>query len=335
MSFLKSVISLKLAKINTLLFCLGLTLPALSQMDLVRYYYSEPHLGTLVSLTAYHDDSHEIEAISKEMFALLDDLNKVYSDYLSDSEVGKINLASARERQHQLSPELLRILVRSQELTQISLGYFDPYIGSLTHLWKEAFRKNKFPSRRQVKRALKRSGHKRTELRVEQSSLLMHKKSMELDFGGIGKGFIGDELATFLKGKGLDIFLLDLGGDLIAADAPPGKESWHIGISTGLEVQLRNEAIATSGSTFQYLIHKGKKYSHLINPKTGYGLGDNIVSTVLAPNGSSADALASALVFMDGKTRELLFTGKEDQGYIIFQEGTELEISPLMRKKIE
>jgi thiamine biosynthesis lipoprotein len=122
---------------------------------------------------------------------------------------------------------------------------------------------------------------------------------MSLDLGGIAKGFAGDVMLAILAGYGVEAALIDAGGDLVAGAAPPGTDGWRVSGSNGAVLLLAHGAVATSGDRFRYLEVDGVKYSHIVDPRTGLGVVDVPTVTVLAPNGTTADVLASALSIMD------------------------------------
>jgi thiamine biosynthesis lipoprotein len=129
---------------------------------------------------------------------------------------------------------------------------------------------------------------------------------MQLDLGGIAKGYAGDEVLRVLAGFGITRALADAGGDLVLGDAPPASCGWRVAVGTvdaaGRRVEevrcLANIAVATSGDTYRYLEADGTRYSHIIDPATGMGLTSRREVTVLAPTGMQADALASAVSVM-------------------------------------
>lgn len=286
---------LKIIAASILMNCAALAQVPNKSDRLERYHFDRGALGTMIALTLYHDDSSGAEEIAHLAFQYLDSLNQVLSDYLPTSEVGRIN--TSKDKTHSLSPILLEVLTSANVLTKNTSGVFDVYLGRLTHLWKRAFGKNRFPGKRRIRRAMRKSGHQSIELDTVQAKL--HRlKPVHIDLGGIGKGFIGDKLGKFLKASGVSCFLLDLGGDLIAGDAPPGAQGWLIEVP-GIEPQLIvNQSIATSGGVYQYVTHRGTRYSHLINPRTGLGLQKRVTATAICDDATTADALASALPFL-------------------------------------
>ena len=128
------------------------------------------------------------------------------------------------------------------------------------------------------------------------------KEGMRLDLGGIAKGYVAEKVVSFLRENGITAALADAGGDITCSNPPPGKKAWTVGINlpeskTELlteTVDIRNAAIATSGDLYQFMEYKGKKYSHIVDPRTGYGVPFQRNVTVIAPDGATADWLATA-----------------------------------------
>ena len=297
----------KIVKIAASVICTTLLLQQVwSQEQERRFQFTEPHLGTLVTVTCYNTDSTAMARMADSAFALMENLNLVYSDYDEQSEVVTLNRARHRGNV-QISTDLARLLIIAERMTAETRGAFDPYLGRITHLWKSAFRKNRWPGKRRIRRALRRSGIEKLSLAEQGDMLAYRRKGIEIDLGGIGKGYIGDRVAQFLDEQGLTRYLIDLGGDLIAGDPPPDADGWRVALPVGDPILLVRSAVATSGTTYQYLVHQGRTYSHLIDPATGYGLGGKVTSTVVASSGAEADALASALPFLSDDLRQLIF----------------------------
>ena len=136
-------------------------------------------------------------------------------------------------------------------------------------------------------------------LHEKESKIKIAKDNVRLDFGGIGKGYIGDQVGKNLEEQGINSYLIDMGGDLICGNAPPDQDGWLVRIPwLDHLIQIANGAIATSGPDYQFFVHKGVQYAHIIDPKTGWGVKDIFSTTVIAPEGWIADALASACAIM-------------------------------------
>ena len=134
---------------------------------------------------------------------------------------------------------------------------------------------------------------------------------MQLDLGGIAKGYACDEALRVLREKGIKSALVEMGGDIAVGGAPPGAKGWNIQMENAIDparrrVILTNAAISSSGDTVQFVEINGVRYSHIVNPKTSLGLTDRIAVTVIAPNGITSDGLSTAVSVMGAKKGRIL-----------------------------
>ena len=152
----------------------------------------------------------------------------------------------------------------------------------------------------------------------------------DLDLGGIAKGYAADRALEVLQQRGISRALIEIGGDVRAGDPPPGRNGWRIEIayadSANRFIELANQALASSGDTEQYVEIDGRRYSHVVDARTGLGLTSRIAATVLAPDGVTADALATTLTLLDPRDGALLLRERfpTAQAYLRFvgDEGT-------------
>tara|TARA_R110000751_G_scaffold110017_1_gene207416 strand:- start:33 stop:785 length:753 start_codon:yes stop_codon:yes gene_type:complete len=201
-----------------------------------------------------------------------------------------------------VSEDLFRLMSISGDYAKRTNGAFDITLGPLIELWKKARENRQVPSIAEIKTAQQRTGYGKVEFPTG-NTVRLKQEGMQLDVGGIGKGFAADEAISLLKRNGVNAALVDMGGDVTVSGAPPNREFWVLGFSYYSEngeevfqkVKLKNQAVATSGDLYQYAVIDGKRYSHIINPKNGMALSNNIQVTVVAANGAMADAYASAL----------------------------------------
>jgi len=241
-------------------------------------------MGTVVRITIYAENDSSI----KPAFARIAQLDDELSDYKADSELNRV-CRTAYDRPVRVSGDLFRVLKAAQKLAQRSDGAFDVTIGPVTHLWRQG----KLPDRE----TLGRVGWRNVVLR--DHTVMLKVAGMQLDLGGIAKGFAADEALKVLRARGVRRALVAISGDIAAGDPPPGESGWTIAVEpSGENISLRNAAISTSGDTEQFLESGGVRYSHIIDPKTGLGLTNRAVVTVIAPRGIDADSLATAISVM-------------------------------------
>lgn len=266
---------------------------AIAQGDYQRLEHSHPAMGTRFRIVAYVADSASARPVFDAAFARIDSLEGITSDYRNDSELNRLSRTAGRDTFVSVSPDLWRVLCLAQCLSRRSAGAFDVSIGPLSKLWRRAFRRQEFPPTEAILAARNAVGYRNIELRRRDRSVRLRREGMGLDLGGIAKGYAVDAAMAVFRAGGIDRVLVDGGGDLLLGDPPPGAEGWRIASPKG-EIVMHNRAIATSGDRYHYLEWAGRRYSHLIDPRTGYGVTHGSAVSVLAPTATLADALASA-----------------------------------------
>jgi FAD:protein FMN transferase len=268
-----------------------------------RYEFSAGKLGTICKIVFYAPDAAFADTASQKAWKKIDELNEILSDYDENSEIRRLSDSSGVGREIRVSKILYDIIESSMEFSRLSRGAFDITVGNYVQLWRRARRQSIFPTKEQLAKAKKATGYQKIKLYPQKQAVELKVKGMRLDVGGIGKGFIADEVLKLLDSLGISSALVDLGGDISISNAPPQQEGWRIetgykdksGQFVSRELTLKNCAVATSGDLYQFASLGGKRYSHIINPKTGVGLTESSQVTVIAPNGTAADALASAV----------------------------------------
>ena len=310
-----------------------LLFPFTLSAQLKRFEFSENKMGSSFGIIFYHTDSTEAVQIAQECFSIVDSLNNTFSDYNSESEVGKLALKT-NQTDIKVSDELFAMIVRSKDAWARSGKTFDITIGTLTRLWRKAKKENRFPSEAEIKAAKVLTGFKNLTVNERSKTISFKKPGMSLDFGGIVPGYASQRVIDFLKTKNIDIALVDASGDIVTGDAPPGKEGWIIGINlpeSEIEVwdkklELKNFAVSTSGDVYRYIVHEGKKYSHIIDPRTGYGVTSQRNVTVITRFGADADWLATACSILPIK-KALALAKKEHAAVFIATMNNEMIVT--------
>jgi FAD:protein FMN transferase len=278
-----------------------LLFPFTLSAQLKRFQFLENKMGSSFNIIFYHTDSAEAAFIAKECFSIIDSINNIFSDYSSESEVGKLALQTTY-RDIKVSGELFAMILQSKEAWRKSGKTFDITIGALSHLWRKASRENKFPEKTEIKKAKQSTGFENIIIDVKSKTISFNKPRMKLDFGGIVPGYAAQKVIDYLRSKNINHALADASGDIVMSDAPPGKNRWSIGINLpesenelwDKKLELKNCAVSTSGDVYRFIVYNGKKYSHIIDPRTGYGVTSQRNVTVIAKDGATADWLATA-----------------------------------------
>jgi len=267
-----------------------------------KYIFEQPKMGSPFTITIFSNDSSAAANAAIAAFKKVDSLNEILSDYIDQSEINRLSRSSGKGKYVQVSAPLFDILKRSVEAAQRSEGSFDITMGPIVQLWRSARKNNQLPAADSIQLALAKTGYKHIHLDNINQSVLLDKEGMRLDIGGIGKGYVANEALKVLKKSGFSQAMVNAGGKIVTGDAPGSANGWLIGINLPGEknllmpalLSLQNMAVATSGDLYQNLSINGKKYSHIINPKTGMGLTHGRNVTAIAQDAATADWLSTA-----------------------------------------
>ncbi|MEO7801367.1 MAG: FAD:protein FMN transferase, partial [Ginsengibacter sp.] len=250
----------------------------------------------------YSDDSVTARLAAQDCFEYVDEMNAVFSDYDITSELSKLNMVAGLDTLIQPSPMLYDIIIRSYDAWKESQKKFDITIGTLTKLWRRAIKIKQFPSEKDLNYASSRSGFAHVIIDTNNKTIKILQPGLKFDLGGIAKGYVAQKVVDRLASKNFFSTLVDAGGDIITGNPPPGLQHWRLSIAlpqseilqSSKNILVANVAVATSGATYQHIDYKGKEYSHIIDPETGYGVTFHRNVTVIAKDGATADWLASA-----------------------------------------
>ncbi len=282
---------------------------------LTRYEFAQVHMGVECRITLYAGEGDLAEESAARAFERIAALDASLSDWRLESELNHLNSAAGGPAMP-VSEDLYRVLDLARRFSEATGGAFDPTVGPVVRLWRQARRDGRLPIDEALSLARSVVDWKGVELAPESRSVRLARPGMRLDLGGIGKGYIADRTGEVLREQGVTRFLIDLGGDLLAGDPPPGRKGWSIQVRTGLgeatTLNVANAGVATSGDTAQFIEIDGVRYSHIVDPRTGLGLTNRIAATVIAPDAATADALASAVCVLgesEGKVVAARFRG--------------------------
>jgi thiamine biosynthesis lipoprotein len=272
---------------------------------LSRIELTEPHRGTTMRLVVYAADEARARTAMRAAFDRVADLDRTLSDYQPTSELMRL-CARAGQGPIAISPDLFRILDVAQTLARRTNGAFDVTSGPLTHLWRRARRFSEVPAAPRIAEARALSGFRHLQLDASTRTATLDTPGMTLDLGGLAKGFAADEAIATLEAHGLTRALAALGGDIVVSAPPPDREGWTIDVAT-LDVPgaprpeplvLHDAAVSTAGDAEQWLTADGVRYSHILDPRTGWPMTIRSSTTVIARRGLDADRLDTAIAIL-------------------------------------
>lgn len=269
--------------------------------ELQRFEYAEMHMGVKVRLVAYAPGQTVAEQAARAAFDEVAALNNVMSNYVPSSELMRL-CTRAGGPPVQVSKELFFILQRALTLSFLSGGAFDITVGPYADLWRDARRKQQLPDEQALAKAGARVGWQKVALDPVRRTVKLKVPGMQIDLGGIAKGYALDRALAVLKAHGVERALVDAGGDVAVSGPPPGEKGWKVTVKhaspANRALTLSHAAVASSGDTQQFVEFNGTRYSHIVDPRTGKGLTSRIAVTVVAPDGLTADSYATAISVM-------------------------------------
>lgn len=257
--------------------------------------FEKAEMGLPFRVTLYSTGGADVAKLAADAaFAKVAELNAIFSDYEDDSELARLSRSSGSGQKVKVSDPLWTVLERAQQLAADSGGAFDITCGPLTSVWRRARRKFELPSAELVAEMKARTGWRKLKLDPATHTAELAAPQMRLDLGSLAKGYAVDAALKVLKDGGHPRALVAGGGDMAAGDPPPGRKGWRIEVAPldaennpngeAPIVELNNSAIATSGDRFQRLEIGGKRYSHILDMRTGQPLTDHALVTVVGPN---------------------------------------------------
>jgi thiamine biosynthesis lipoprotein len=259
-------------------------------------------MGMPFQLVVYARDEDSANAAATAVFARIKQLNGVMSDYDPDSELMQLCRTAGSGQAVKVSRDLQSVLSRALDLSKKSDGAFDVTVGPVVKLWRKARKTKTMPPADELADALKRVGYRNIRIDEQAGTVELLVPGMQVDLGGIGVGYAIDEALTVLETKGIKSALVDGSGDIGVSDPPPGQLGWRIGIAPldpektpSRYLILKNGAVTTSGDAYQFVEIGGKRYSHIVDPKTGLGLTERSSVTVIARNCTIADSYTKAV----------------------------------------
>jgi thiamine biosynthesis lipoprotein len=265
---------------------------------LERFEYVQVHMGVRARLVVYAKDEERAVEGCTAAYRRVAELEQICTDYRKSSELMQL-CAKAGGPAVRVSDELFYVIQKSVEASRNSGGAFDITVGPYVALWREARRTGKMPAREEIEKARELVGYQKIILDPAAQSVRLTTPGMKLDLGGIAKGYAGDCALAVLKSYGIESALFEAGGDIVVSNAPPGKYGWEIEVVNDRPsakpklLFMKNAGISTSGDTEQHVEIEGKRYSHVVDPRSGIGLTNRNYVTITAPNGITSDALST------------------------------------------
>ncbi|MFQ5686732.1 MAG: FAD:protein FMN transferase [Candidatus Scalindua sp.] len=308
------------------------------ERELTLFKKAALSMGTLFEVSTYVANKYEAEKAFNDVFKEINRLDYLMSNYKEESELSKVNKNAASEPTA-CDKELAYVIEQSLQYSDITDGAFDITIGPLMKKWGFFKEQGRIPGKEELKSALESVSYKNIIIGEEIKKSLFRDPSVvktisyrnsgtQIDLGGIGKGYAVDMALRVLKGNRIHSALINFAGNIYAYGTPPEKDSWVIGLqhprkSEGLlgTFEIRDKAVSTSGDYEKFFTIDGERYSHIIDPRTGYPVKGIVSVTIVTDSATRADALSTG-VFVLGleKGMDLIEKLSDVEGIIIYED---------------
>ena len=264
-------------------------------------------MGTVFQITALSEDLDLAKKAVDAAYAEVDRIEMLISSWDADSETSMIN-NNAGVKPVDVSEELFELIQRSFKISDLTQGIFDISYASMDVLWKFDGSMKEKPSEEAILRSVQRIGYEHISMNSEDHTVFLERTGMKIGFGGIGKGYTANRCKKIMRDMGVDHGLVNAGGDLVTWGNQADGKPWTIGIvnpdlkeSALSWLDISDMAVVTSGNYERFVEFDSIRYSHIINPKTGWPAEAIKSVTIICPDAEVADALATAVFIMGVK----------------------------------
>ena len=261
-------------------------------------------MGSRFDITVVANDSVVANQYIDLAVAEVTRIEKMISSWDSNSQTSEI-IRNAGIRPVQVDKELFDLIQRSLAISKITDGAFDISYASMDRIWKFDGSMTEMPSEQEIKSSVAKTGYQNIILDKKKQTVFLKLKGMKIGFGAIGKGYAADKAKDLLMSKGVVAGIINASGDMNTWGKQPNGESWMVAITNPMNknnafatLPIHEGAVVTSGNYEKYVIFDSKRYTHIIDPRTGYPSSGIISATVFAPKAELADALATSIFVM-------------------------------------
>jgi thiamine biosynthesis lipoprotein len=263
-------------------------------------------LGSPFEITVVAKDTIQANQYEDQAIAEVKRIENLISDWIPTTPVSQINQAAGKKAVT-VPLELIELIERSIKISKLTDGAFDISYASMDRIWKFDGSMKEMPSPEAIQQSVAKVGYQKIIIDKENQTVMLKDEGMKLGLGGIGQGYIADKIKALLQSNGCVAGLVNVSGDISTWGKQPNGEQWKVGIKNPMNKNkifatfpLEDTAVETSGSYEKYVTFNGKRYSHIIDTRTGYPATGLISVSVFAKTTELADALATG-VFVMGK----------------------------------
>ncbi|MFC1829293.1 FAD:protein FMN transferase [Thermodesulfobacteriota bacterium] len=289
-------------------------------------------MGTTYHIKVVSGIFIDLKSLEADIEKRLEEINRSMSTYMKDSEISRFNSETVIGKKVNVSDDFMYVMKIAEKLFTITGGAWDGTVKPLVDLWGFGGGSStlRVPEKGDVDLLLQKVGFNHIVISRDQY-LAKRRASVSIDLASIAKGYAVDQLAEIIRKRGIDHFLVEIGGEVFASGLREDGENWTVGINTPVKeaapdqvykaVALYNKAMATSGDYRIFFEIDGKRYAHIIDPRTGYPVANGVVSvSIVSDSCTFADGLATAVMVMGHKNgMDLINRLDNTEGFIVVQ----------------
>jgi len=280
-------------------------------------------MGSTVEIKLYSHSEKLFHRVVDSCAERAKEIDRLFSNYREDSVLADVN-RNAGSRPVSVPGEFLRLVRTSIYYSELTDGAFDITVGNLFELWSDETVAGRFPAQLRVREALMCTGFRKIKIDELKSQISLDRDCVRLDFGALGKGYAVDEMVKIAKENGITRGIINFGGNIYAMNPPAGKKFWDVGVRKPgsrseiiSRLDLVNKGVATSGDYERYFEHKGKRYSHILDPRTGWPVQDITSVVAISETAMEADVFSTAVSVLGVKGAHMLTRKDKSVGFII------------------
>lgn len=280
-------------------------------------------MGGRFDISIVDKDSLSAEKNIDEVIAEITRIEYLISDWKPTTQVSEIN-QNAGIKPVKVDREVFELTKRAIKLSEITNGGFDISFAAMDRIWKFDGSMTEMPSAEAIKKSVEKVGYKNIILDSTESTIFLKLKGMKIGFGALGEGYATDKCRAIMIAKGVQAGIINGSGDMSTWGTKPNGKDWKIGITNPFKpekilaaIPLKEGAVTTSGSYEKFVVFNGKRYSHIINPATGYPATGLCSVTVFGPNAETANGLSTSMMVLGQKEGLLLLQKFPDYSCVL------------------
>ncbi|WP_237421145.1 FAD:protein FMN transferase [Flavobacterium sp. Sd200] len=261
-------------------------------------------MGSRFDITIVAETKESAEAYIDTTIAEITRIENLISDWKQDTQISEVN-RNAGIKPVKVDKEVFDLAERALQLSKITDGAFDISFAAMDRIWKFDGSMTAMPTEEAIKKSVEKVGYQNIILNKEEQTIFLQKEGMKIGFGALGEGYAADRVREMMIAKGINAGIVNGSGDMNTWGSQPDGKPWTVGITNPIDknktfaiIPLKESAVVTSGSYEKFVMFNGKRYAHIINPKTGYPASGLCSVTIFGTSAEMANGLSTSIMVL-------------------------------------